>query len=112
MGQPVDGMFDVVVHGSPEAFHVLHNGTWVELSHRSLAQFISKSGYVGGEIRLISCSSGACSTGVAQNLANKMGTRVIAPNGTLWLHPNGNMTIGPGPWRDVGEWITFVPGGP
>lgn len=35
-----DGVFDVLVHGSPDAFHVLHNGKYVQIDHRTLARLI------------------------------------------------------------------------
>ncbi|MCV3065167.1 hypothetical protein OHF08_25175, partial [Escherichia coli] len=39
-----DGVFDVLIHGSPDAFHVLHNGKYVQINHRTLANLIKKSG--------------------------------------------------------------------
>ena len=110
--KPQQGVFDVVVHGSDDAFHVLHNGSWVQVNQRSLATFMRGHGYQGGPVRLLSCSSGACSNGVAQNLANKLGAPVTAPNGTLWIHPNGNLTIGTNPAVNSGSWFTFTPGAP
>ena len=108
--KPQQGVFDVIVHGSEDAFHVLQNGKWIELDQRALATFIEKNGYAGEPIRLISCSTGACSTGAAQNLANKLGTQVIAPSDTVWIHPNGNLTIGNSATANTGAWNTFVPG--
>ena len=109
--KPQKGVYDVVVHGSADAFHVLHNGKWVRVNHRSLANLIRKDGWAGESIRLISCSSGACPTGVAQNLANKLGARISAPSNTLWIHPNGNLTIGSSPLKNTGIWNIFTPGG-
>ncbi len=42
--KPQKGVYDVVVHGSSDAFHVLHNGKWVQVNHRSLATLIRKDG--------------------------------------------------------------------
>ncbi|MBI5820329.1 MAG: RHS repeat-associated core domain-containing protein [Verrucomicrobia bacterium] len=110
--KPQQGVFDVVVHGSENAFHVLHNGKWVQINHRSLATFIGKKGWNGEPIRLISCSSGANPAGIAQNLANKLGVNVTAPNNTVWIHrPNGTLTIGPSADVNNGSWIPFTPGG-
>ena len=104
------GYVDVIVHGSEEAFHVLHNGRWVEVSHRSLAQFLKNNGYKGGPVRLVSCSTGGSPTGVAKDLANKLGAEVIAPSDTLWVHPAGRMTIGAADDVDTGSWKRFLPG--
>ena len=108
--KPQQGVFDVVVHGSEDSFHVLHNGSWVEIDQRSLATFIGKNGWNGEPVRLISCSSGASSTGVAQNLANKLGVEVTAPNNTVWIHPNGMLTVGPSATVNSGSWNVFTPG--
>ncbi|OQY66043.1 MAG: hypothetical protein B6D47_11970 [Rhodocyclaceae bacterium UTPRO2] len=108
--KPQQGVFDVIVHGSEDAFHVLQNERWIELDQRALATFIQKNGHAGEPIRLISCSTGACSKGAAQNLANKLGTRVIAPSDTVWIHPNGSLTIGNSATTNTGTWNTFTPG--
>ena len=77
----------------------------------TLATLIEKSGQTGDSIRLISCKSGASAEGIAQNLANKPGLKVTAPTDTLWIHPNGTMTIGKTPTANTGRWVTFTPGG-
>jgi hypothetical protein len=89
--KPEEGFFDVLVHGSPDSFHVLHNGEWVSVDHRTLATFIQKNGWSDEAIRLLSCSSGASPTGVAQNLANKLGVTVKAPSDTLWIFRDGKL---------------------
>jgi RHS repeat-associated protein len=109
--KPQQGVIDVVVHGSPDAFHVLHNGKWIQVNHRTLATLIKKSGQSGSCIRLISCSAGATPTGVAQNLANKLGMKVIAPTDTVWIHSTGKLTIGKTPTANTGQWVVFNPGG-
>lgn len=108
--KPQKGVFDVVVHGSEDAFHVLHNGKWVQIDQRALATFMRASGYEGGPVRLLSCSTGKESGSVAQHLANKLGAQVTAPTDTLWIHPTGSLTIGPTPLANSGKWVTFAPG--
>jgi hypothetical protein len=110
--KPEPGFYDVIVHGSSDVFHVLHNGEWVSVNHRSLANFMQQTGYSGGPIRLISCSSGADTAGVAKNLANKLGTTVMAPTHTVWIWPNGRLVIGPNPAVNMGTWRKFFPGKP
>lgn len=107
---PKPGYVDVIVHGSEESFHVLHNGEWVSVSHRALATFLKNNGYRGGPVRLISCSAGGYPNGVAKNLANKLGVEVLAPSDTLWVHPSGRLTIGPTDDLDTGSWRQFIPG--
>lgn len=107
---PKPGYLDVIVHGSEESFHVLHNGEWVSISHRSLAKFMKNNGYRGGPVRLISCSAGGYPNGVAKDLANKLGAEVLAPTDTLWVHPSGRLTIGPTDDLDTGKWRQFLPG--
>jgi RHS repeat-associated protein len=108
---PQNGAFDVVVHGTENSFDVLHNGTWVVIDQRSLATYIQNNGWNGEPIRLISCSTGASSTGIAQDLANKLGVNVTAPDNTIWIHPSGALTIGPSATINNGSWNTFIPGG-
>jgi len=108
---PETGYFDVVVHGSPNSVSVNRNGEWIRMDHRALARFITKQrAFDGSAIRLLSCQAGACDTGIAKNLANKLGVPVKAPTGILYVRPDGSMFIG----RDVqaaeGVWKVFTPG--
>jgi hypothetical protein len=102
--RPAKGYTDVFIHGAPDgqSFKVLHNGQWVDLSHRDLANFLH-SQKVTGNIRLISCHSG---TGdLSQNLANKLGVTVRAPTNAITVYPDGTLAAPTGTvWRD------FTPG--
>lgn len=100
------------MHGSENAVWVNRGGQWIELGHRDLANFLKSQGWNGEAIRLISCSTGACPTGVAQNLANKLGVEVIAPNDKVWVWTNGAIHIGPDEFTSTGQWVKFTPGGP
>lgn len=106
----LDRYTDVIIHGNPNGFEVLHNGKWVSIDQRSLAAFIKKNGYDKGPIRLISCNTGKLPDGAAKNLANKLGVEVIAPSDTVWLWKNGNLTIGPDQFTNNGVWNRFLPG--
>ena len=64
-------------------------------------------GYEKGPIRLISCSTGTKE--FAQNFANKMGVKVIAPSDTIWAHSDGKLTIGPKAYINNGKWVEFNP---
>ena len=106
--KPLAGYFDVVIHGTGDGFQILKNGKWVSVSHRSLAGFLKSCGYKGGPIRLLSCNAAAGKA--AQNLANKLGTEVLAPDNILWVHGNGALTIGKTAVRNTGKWLKLVPG--
>lgn len=108
----VEGYTDVIVHGAPpNQVGVMHNGEWVYLDHRSLANYLRQdSGYTGGSIRLLSCGTGSTSNGFAQNLANKMGVKVMAPSDTIWAFPSGKLTIGSKSYSNTGQWNIFIPG--
>ena len=109
-----EGFTDVAVHGNPNSVAVyrLENGKEKEipLTHRNLAKFLrSDKGYNGGNIRLLSCSTGKETGTFAQYLANKMGVAVKAPSDKLHIWPNGRMVIGPNPYINSGKWITYYP---
>jgi hypothetical protein len=99
-----EGYFNVVTHANATSAYVLRGDGWAEISHRTLAQFIERApAYSGGPVRLIACEAGACSTGLAQNLANKLGVEVLAPTEKAYVDAAGNF------WAD-GFWLSFVPG--
>lgn len=103
----VDGFTDVFIHGRPSGttFAVLHEGKWVDMSHRQLATWLGHQG-VKGDVRLISCFSGKLDTGsVAQNLANKLGVNVMAPTNAITVHANGMLSSPAGT-----IWKTLIPG--
>ncbi len=104
------GYFDVVVHGDPNSFYLLHNGNWVPVKSNSLRSYLRRQpGYRGQPIRLISCESGALTGSIAQSMANGMGVKVKAPTGTVWIHPDGSMTVGVDPSQVTGSWREFEP---
>ncbi|OPX44207.1 tRNA(Glu)-specific nuclease WapA precursor [Ruminiclostridium hungatei] len=110
--KPMQGYTDVVVHGDANSFYVLNKGQWVQIDQRSMATYLKSNGYTGGPIRLISCETGSLPNGIAQNLSNKLGTEVIAPSNTVWIQPNGSLTIGRTGQVNTGRWNTFTPGKP
>jgi hypothetical protein len=80
------------------------------MNHRSLATYIQKQAdYGGSAVRLVSCKTGACEVGFAQNLANKLGVPVKAPTDNLHLFPSGKIVIGPNQFTNTGEWKIFTP---
>jgi RHS repeat-associated protein len=98
------GYFNVVTHADANIAYILRDGRWTSVHHRTLARFIQKSPeYTGGPVRLVACNSGACTTGLAQNLSNKMGVEVLAPTGNVFIDSTGSF------WTN-GTWQTFTPG--
>ena len=108
---PEPGYFDVAVHGDPNNFYVLHNGSWVPVKPNSLRKWLLKQpGYHGQNIRLISCEAGAAGDGVAQAMANGLGVDVKAPTETLWVLDDGSIVIGADPHQpSTGKWQDFSP---
>ena len=120
-----NGFLDILAHGSQNTIQINVNGKDYEISWRSLAQMIRRNPqYLGKGIRLLSCNTGNNPEGFAQNLANKLGVTVLAPNNIIWAYPNGNMIIAPRASNDKksvqfwmphptirGEFKTYYPGG-
>jgi RHS repeat-associated protein len=105
---PVNGMLDVAVHGSPLSVDIGAD----TVNHRVLASLIERNPDFSGQgIRLLSCETGNLPNGFAQNLANKLGVPVQAPNDIIWAFPNGRLTIGATPAANSGSFIQFLPGG-
>jgi hypothetical protein len=109
--QPIPGHIDVVIHGDSNTFIVRTGTSEIELDHRALARYLRSRGVTGDQnIRLISCRTGESPTSIAQNLANKLGVRVIAPSDTVWVHPDGRLSVGRNPDHETGAWNGFEPG--
>ncbi|SET98195.1 RHS repeat-associated core domain-containing protein [Myxococcus fulvus] len=103
--KPLEGYYTVATHADSKSAWLLRGGEWVKVGHRALARFIEKSGWKKGEkIFLVACDSGACDRGLAQNLANKLGAEVLAPQGKAVLMSDGTVQSSHGIWR------TFFPG--
>ncbi len=110
---PEAGFFDVVVHGDPSSFYLLHNGSWVPVKPNSLRTYLKRQpAYKGQPIRLISCESGAKTNGIAQSMANGLGVQVKAPTETVWIMPDGKLVVGADPAKPSGSWVDFQPGKP
>ncbi|MFN4291832.1 MAG: hypothetical protein ACK4E7_13270 [Permianibacter sp.] len=120
-----NGQFDVVAHGSPDAIEFMTAKGPVTVDHRTAARLIQEApGYNGQPIRLLSCETGACDVGFAQNLANKLNVPVQAPTDLVWAYQNGQMVVAPRlslnprvpefyrpDLSNPGTFRTFTPGG-
>ena len=90
----VGGVLDVVAHGSPNSVQISHNGKDIEINSRILAKMIKKNPQFKGKgVRLLSCNTGSSPRGFAQNLANKLGVPVSAPNKLFWSDSKGRHMV-------------------
>ena len=116
----MNGVIDIVAHGSPNSIQITHNGKDIEIDSRTLAKILKRNPqYKRKDVRLLSCNTGSSPNGFAQNLANKLGVPVSAPTKLFWSDSKGNHLVAgrsktnpknPS-FEDTGEFITFYPGG-
>nr|WP_185746128.1 hypothetical protein [Oryzihumus leptocrescens] len=110
--RPLDGHYDVAAHGNELQVQV-HSakGQAERLGADTLAKLIvEQPDYDGGPVRLLSCFTGSSPTGIAQQLADRLGVNVVAPSSKLWMWPDGEMAVGLDWKRPTGGWITHEPG--
>ena len=108
--RPEPGTFDVVVHSDGDGLLVLEGGAWREVSPAELAAQMRADGFDGESVRLIACGSGQAD-GAAARLSRELGVDVKAPTDTVWIHPDGTLTVGPTPDAPTGGWSRTAPDG-
>ncbi len=91
------GFYSVVMHGTKEGFGTKDpdtNKMVKTYTPEELCDIIKKQkDYKGGAIKLFSCETGAEGAIAAQNVSNIMGVQVKAPNGFVWIKPDGNYFV-------------------
>jgi hypothetical protein len=111
------GFYDVIVHGDTTGFSILEktkpNGEkiWRDVSVREVADVIRPKLAPGDQVRLLSCETGACTVGPAQQFANELDRTVWAPSAVLPGRPavtKGVIRRSFKP-RDGGTFYEFVP---
>lgn len=94
---PLDGYEDIACHADPYNFSFVDpeaDETVQNVDARFLAKRIRESGkYNGGAIRLIACESGKLDDGIAQDLANEMGVKVLAPTKIVYTNSQGFIVL-------------------
>jgi RHS repeat-associated protein len=87
-----EGVLNVAVHGSPTSVDI---GQYT-VNWRVLAGLIERNPQFNKQpIELLSCNTGVLPNGFAQNLANKLGVNVRAPDNFIWAWPSGRMGVYP-----------------
>ena len=89
---PLDGFFDLKMHGSPERVKVF--GSPVDASE--LARIILlRRDYEGGPVRLLACETGKLvnDTCIAKELSRLIGEDVLAPTEVLRVYSSGKMIV-------------------
>ncbi|MCZ4102452.1 MULTISPECIES: DUF6531 domain-containing protein [Streptomyces] len=104
-----EGWFDVVVHGDEANGFIRDPGLpGTNISPAELAQEVRAAGWDGEPVRLLACQA-ACGTG-AQELANELGTLVLAPMQDVRITNSGKVVLWDKNERPVeGDWIPFEP---
>jgi YD repeat-containing protein len=108
---PVPGVFDIFVHGNPGSVGIFDGVKWWALSPETIASVARAKGFRPGMVvRLISCNTGVGPKAFGKQLAEAMGTRVLAPNRAILGHPEGSFLLDvESLFQAQGEWLEFVP---
>lgn len=92
-----DTELNIYTHGERQSIQIVTSTGPITIDQSIAGRLIKNSaGYKSGQpIRLLSCETGACDKGFAQNLANKMGVPVQAPTDVVWAYPDGTTIVAP-----------------
>ncbi|MDD6358987.1 MAG: hypothetical protein PUG08_03385 [Parafannyhessea umbonata] len=100
------GAYDVKCHGSSASVKCFNS----DIDARTLARIIrGRKDYGGGDVRLLACSTGKIDSKgscIAQELADRLGVTVTAPNDTLYVVEDGSMRVGD---EGRGAFVSFHP---
>lgn len=110
--KPIDGYEDIAIHGDWSGFSINDsNGNEIEsYTPKEFAEILKEDpNYHGGNVRLLSCETGAKGAVAAQQLADALNVDVLAPTDVLFIDFNGKMTIGPDEYTNSGDWKLFKP---
>ncbi|MCC6098975.1 MAG: hypothetical protein DUD33_10735 [Coriobacteriaceae bacterium] len=93
-------------HGSSASVKCFNS----DIDARTLARVIrGRKDYGGGDVRLLACSTGKIDSKgscIAQELADRLGVTVTAPNDTLYVVEDGSMRVGD---EGRGAFVSFHP---
>lgn len=101
--------YTLVVHGAQDnTIQILHNGDWIPISHRTLANYMRRTGFrnaLHNQANLVACYGGEGR--YPQNLSNKLGVTVKANTGRTIFQQGGPYS---GTFEIEGDWLFFNPG--
>ena len=85
----------VVCHGSEYSVYIYTNeNTELEYTAEQFAERImNATSYSRKNIRLMACNTGSKDDGFAQQLANILGVKVLAPTEAIWVNSYGEVFI-------------------
>lgn len=107
---PVQGVFDIMIHGTPEGGAIFAMDKWFPVSPQTIAALARAKGFQRGmTVRLLACDSGALPKGFAKQVAEALDTRVFAPNAGVFPGYNGKWVLGKLNNKAPGEWFEFTP---
>ena len=93
--KPLDGYQDIVCHA--DKYSIIfkdQNGVEDNISVDEFASILKESKFLNDKpIRLIASEAAAKGSVVAQSLADKLGMKVLAPDGLVFVYPDGKMRI-------------------
>lgn len=105
------GTLDIIAHGDAKAIEIFNKGKYQRISPREAAKLIKKDPAFkkAKYVRLFSCNTGSIENGFAQNLANALGKKVLAPNDIISTYISGKYWIGKD--KSNVKFNEFIPGG-
>jgi len=89
-----DGYIDILAHGGVNLIQIMVNGNKKKLSPRDFSRLVKHNKkYNNQPIRLLSCNTGYGEKSFAQNLANKLNVKVLAPTKYCFAFENGTIKV-------------------
>lgn len=120
--KPLEPYTDILCHGTPTELLIYGNNgeEWSYSAKEAVQMILNSQEYNGGDIRLLSCSTGNGEECIAQQIANQLGVNVLAPTETLYINEEGKLFVTDSrelavmwddgePVKETGKWVLFRP---
>ena len=104
------GFTDVYLHGSSSSVQIIVNGKPKDLTPDEFERLLKRKGFISGDIRLCSCSTGYGDDSFAQQLSKIHNGKVKAPDSDVYYAPNEGTVFLGDPNANVGRWRIFENG--
>ena len=104
------GFTDVYLHGSSSSVQIIVNGKPKNLTPDEFERLLKSKGFISGDIRLCSCSTGYGNDSFAQQLSKIHNGKVKAPDSDVYYAPNEGTVFLGDPNANVGRWRIFENG--